>query len=112
MRRCITGQVDHVRDRLASVGVLIVEAARNADARPESRWVAAELAQRATRIAEEIAELRHLHERMVAGGLSPLALAAPAIPLILRRPDAPLMPIDTTLAGESGQRPKMLGGAR
>ena len=106
MRRCITGQVDHVRDRLASVGVLIVEAARNADARPESRWVAVELAERAARVAEEIAELRHLHERMVAGGLSPAALAAPPLPLVLKRPAPPLMPIEASVDVE----PKQLAG--
>jgi hypothetical protein len=85
---------------LTEVGVRVVDAARDADTRHETRWVHAELVQRAARIAEEIAEFGALHERMLASGLSPHALAAPAIPLVLKSDAPPFMPIDATLAGE------------
>lgn len=87
MRRSLPGQADYIRDRLTAVTVLIVEAAREADAQPHSRWVASDLVNLGHQVAELAQKTRELHAEMCSKGLGPLAAALGApVPLILRRP--------------------------
>lgn len=109
-RRPLTGRLDFIRDRLTEIGVLIIEAARDADAEAHSRWVHAELVHLGVDVAELIARVRELRAEMMTKGLSPHALGAP-IPLVLKRPPPPLMPIDTTIAPD-GEPPRRLGSGK
>ena len=97
--RPLTGRLDHVRDRLTQDGVLVVEMARDADADPKTRWLAAELTHAAGDIARMVTRFRELHDEMRAKGCSPHALAAP-VELVLKRPAPPFMPIEASIARE------------
>lgn len=99
--RPLTGRLDYIRDQLTNVGVLVVEAARDADADPRTRWVHAELAHIAADVAMLVARARELRAELLTKGGSPHALGAP-IPLDLKRPSAPFMPIEATVADEAG----------
>lgn len=106
--RPLTGRLDYLRERLTQDGVLAFEAARDADGDPKTRWAHAELSHICGDIAVLQQRVRELRSEMMAKGCSPHALAAP-IPLVLKRPDPPLMPIEARLADDG---PKMLGGVR
>lgn len=80
--RPLTGRLDYIRDQLTRIGVLIIEAARDADAQPHSRWVSAELVNLGTDVAELVSRSRELRAEMMEKGLSPYALGLP-VPLVL-----------------------------
>lgn len=87
MRRSLPGQLDYIRDQLSKVAVLVIEAAREADAQPHSRWVTSELAHLGADVAELVAKARELRAEMLSKGLGSHALAvlgAP-VPLVLKR---------------------------
>lgn len=97
MRRSLPGQLDYIRDQLTRVSVLIIEAAREADAQPLTRWVAGDLANLGADVAELVHKARELRAEMMAKGGARLALGAP-VPLILSS-DAP-----RRIAGETMER--------
>ena len=99
-QRPLVGRLDHMRDRLTQDGVLVVEMARDADADPKTRWLAAELAHIGADMAVMIARFRELHAEMGARGCSPHALGAP-IPLVLKSRPEPFMPL--VIPAEIGQ---------
>lgn len=99
--RPLTGRLDHIRALLENVDTLLDEAARDADAAAHSRWVHAELGHLRGTVADAIAQARELRGDMLAKGLSAHALSAP-IPLVLKRPAPPLMPIEATIARDDG----------
>lgn len=82
--RPLPGRLDYIRDRLTEVGVLIVEAARDADTQQRSRWAHSELVHLGGDVAELIARCRELRAEMMDKGLSAHALGAP-IPLVLSK---------------------------
>ncbi len=101
--RPLTGRLDYIRALLENVQTAIDEAARDADAQAHSRWVYAELGHLRGDVGEAVERARGLRADMLAKGLSAHALSAP-IPLILKTPGTPLMPIDTTLADDEPRR--------
>lgn len=102
--RPLTGKLDYLRERLTQCGVLAFEAARDADADLRTRWAHAELGHVVADIAALVERARELRAEIIAKGGGPHALAAP-IPLVLRRPDPPFMPIEATLALEGDRKP-------
>lgn len=97
--RPLTGRLDYIRERLTQDGVLVAEAARDADADPRTRWVHAELVHLAGDIADLVTRARELRAELMAKGCSPHALGAP-LPLVLKRPPPPLMPIEASIASD------------
>jgi hypothetical protein len=90
MRRSLPGQLDYIRDQLTRITVLIVEATREADAQPHTRWVAGDLAHLGGDVAELVAKARELRAEMLQKGLGSHAVAvlgAP-VPLVLKSHNA------------------------
>jgi hypothetical protein len=82
--RPLPGRLDYIRDRLTEIGVLIIEAARDADTQQRSRWAHSELVHLGADVAELIARCRELRAEMMDKGMSAHALGAP-VPLILTK---------------------------
>lgn len=77
--RPLPGRLDYIRDQLSRVAVLVIEAARDADAAPGTRWAASELATMGADVAELVSRCRELRAEV----MGPNALGAP-VPLELR----------------------------
>ena len=95
--RPLTGRMDYARALLENVMTIIDEARRDADADPRSRWAFAELGHLRATIEAGAEHARTIRATMLERGLSPHALAAPVIPLVLARPAPPFLPVDATL---------------
>ena len=95
--RPLTGRMDYTRALLENVLTIIDEARRDADADARSRWAFAELGHLRATIEAAAEHARTIRATMLERGLSPHALAAPALPLVLKRPAPPFLPVDATV---------------